>query len=159
MIECYSYRQSCEMGLLPPRMPDRADAQVPHDPATGKLVYGRVGHFYFYEAGTRDDPAFGLVEIEISAQYLGHNRVLLEAYAIGDGYQSCSGNGRNAPLTVELHGPADVVASARWVYDDILCGHADPLTLSVELTLTEAEFDTVERAVLPAAAGSAQLCG
>ena len=30
MIECYSCRQSCEMGLVPPRTPGRADAQVPY---------------------------------------------------------------------------------------------------------------------------------
>ncbi|HXI04827.1 MAG TPA: hypothetical protein VNJ49_00605 [Bradyrhizobium sp.] len=159
MIKCYSYRQSCELGLVPPRTPERADAQVPHDPATRKVRYGRIGHFYFYEEGTDDDPAFGLIQIEISAQYLGGDRVLLEAYSIGDGYQSCRGSGRHAPLTIELHNPDGVVASAQWAYSDILCGHADALTLSVELSLLEAKFDSIERAVLPPITGCAELCG
>lgn len=142
MVNCYSYRQSCEMGLVPPRMPDRADAQVPHNRATGKVIYGRISHLYFYEEGTDDDPAFGMIEVELSAQYLGRNRVLLEAYGIGDGYQSRRGSGCHAPLTIELHGPNGVVTSVQWAYGEILCGHADPLTLSVELSLLEAKFDS-----------------
>ena len=158
MIRCYSYRQSCELGLVPPRMPDRADAQVPHEPATGRLVYGRVGHFYFYDVGGRGVPAFGFIDIEIAAQYVGQGRVLLEAYAIGDGYQSCCGNGEDAPLSVELYGADGLLASAQWDYGAILCGHADPVALRVELNLSEAEFDRLERAVLPAIAGSARPC-
>lgn len=156
MINCYSYRQGCELGPLPPRMPDRADAQVPHNPAIGKLLYGRIGHFYFYEAGSENDPAFGMIEIEVSIQFTGRNSALLEAYSIGDGYQSCSGSGQLAPLTIELHGQAGVITSAQWVYGEVLSGHANPLTLSVELALSEAEFDAIERVVLPAVKGTAR---
>lgn len=150
-MDFYSYRQGCILGPLPPRMPDRADAQVPHNPAVGKLLYGRIGHFYFYEAATENCPAFGMIEIEISVQFVGRNRVLIEAYSVGDGYQSCSGSGRDAPLTIELHGRTGIIASAEWNYGDILSGHADPLTLSVETSLSQAEFDAIERVVLTAA--------
>ena len=158
MIECYSCRQSCEMGLVPPRTPGRADAQVPHNPASGKIFYGRISHFYFYERGAADDPAFGLIDIEIAAQYAARNCVLLEAYCIGDGYQNCRGSGKHAPLTIELHARNGIRASTQWKYDDILCGHADPLSLSVELNMSQSDFDSIERAVLPPVTGKAQVC-
>lgn len=158
MIECYSHRQSCELGPIPPRMPDRADAQVPHDRTAQGALYGRIGHFYFYEQGGTNDPAFGLIDIEVSVRLLGPGRALLEAYAIGDGFQSCGSNGRDAPLMIELHGPDCMLASAQWVYGDILCGHADPLTLSKEIDLSEADFARLQRVVLAPVNGKATAC-
>ena len=84
--------------------------------------------------------------------------MLLEVYAIGDGYQSCRCSGWQAPLTIELHAATGAVASAEWRYGDILCGHADPLTFSVELEMSESVFNSIERAVLPPVTGSAQSC-
>src|ERR1700756_1327295 len=91
MGSCYSYRQFCSLGPLPPRTPARPDPQVPKDRKLGPCSHGKIGAFYFYAEGSQDDPAFGFCEIELSLQRLAENKVRLELYCIADGYQSAWG--------------------------------------------------------------------
>lgn len=159
MVDCYSYRQRCELGPVPPRTPGRADAQLPRDDAVGLVRYGRIGHFYFYHVGSNDDPAFGFVDVELSAQQVAPGKVRVEAYCIGDGYQSARGSGLDHPLVIELRAGERALASVEWRYPEVLCGHADPLDFSVDINLSEADFAALDSAVMPAVSASATPCG
>ena len=98
-LACHLYPQFASLGPVPPRMPGRADAQVPHDLADGPARYARIAHLYFYADATPADPAFGFVDIEISLQQLGDGRYDVELYCTGDGYQSGTGVAGDTPLT------------------------------------------------------------
>ena len=100
--QCYSYRQFCSLGPLPPRTPARPDPQVPKDRKLGPCSHGKIGAFYFYAEGSQDDPAFGFCEIELSLQRLAENKVRLELYCIADGYQSARGVGARHPLKIAV---------------------------------------------------------
>jgi hypothetical protein len=63
--------------LLPPIPTDsraalahahRPDPQVPKDYELGPCSHGKIGAFYFYADGSKDDPAFGFCEIGVSVQ-------------------------------------------------------------------------------------------
>ena len=60
-IQVVSEFQTCGLGVLPPRMPDRADPQVPDDAALGDVRYGRIGHVYFYDENS--DASVGMIEV------------------------------------------------------------------------------------------------
>src|SRR6202048_542552 len=89
--ECYSYRQFCSLGPLPPRTPARPDPQVPRDRKLGSCVHGKIGAFYFYEKGSNDDPAFGFIDGELSVQDISTGKVRVELYCVADGYQTSRG--------------------------------------------------------------------
>lgn len=159
MVDCYSYRQRCDLGPVPPRTPGRADAQVPRDATVGPVRYGKISHIYFYEVGSTDDPVFGFVDIELSVQRVSPGKVRVEAYCIGDGYQGSHGSGLDWPLVIELRAGDHPVASVEWRYPEILCGHADPLDFSVEINLAEADFAALDGVAMPAVSASATPCG
>jgi hypothetical protein len=58
MGSCYFYRQFCSLGPLPPRAPAQQDPQVPKDYELGPCSHGKIGAFYFYADGSKDDPPF-----------------------------------------------------------------------------------------------------
>ena len=156
-IQVVSEYQSCSLGSLPPRMPDRADPQVPCDTSLGDVRYGRIGHIYFYDENS--DASAGMVEIEVSVQRLANGLCRVEAFAVGDGFQSCSSNGRDAPLTLQLcRKDGAIVVESSWVYSKILCGHADALTYREEILLSKEEFESIELAVFPPTKGALSLC-
>ena len=102
MARCYSYRQFCSLGRLPPRTPARPDPQVPKDVKLGPCAHGKIGAFYFYAEGSQDDPAFGFCEIELSIQRVAENTIRLELYCIADGFQSARGVGAMHPLKIAV---------------------------------------------------------
>jgi len=60
----------------------QADPQVPRDRDWDRGAYGAIGAFYFYAEGSRDDPAFGLCDIEVSVQSVADGKVRLELIAL-----------------------------------------------------------------------------
>src|SRR5262245_62176115 len=70
MGSCCSYRQFCSLGPLPPRTPARPDPQVAKDYELGPCSHGKPARSNFYADGSRDDPAFGFCEIEVSVQHM-----------------------------------------------------------------------------------------
>lgn len=156
-VQVVSGYQSCSLGLLPPRMPDRADPQVPDDASLGDVRYGRIGHIYFYDENS--DASVGVVDIEVSVQRLADGLCRIEAFGVGDGFQSCSANGRDAPLTLHLcRKDGVVVAESSWAYSKILCGHAEALTHREDISLSREEFDSIELVVFPPTKGSVSIC-
>ena len=156
-IQVVSGYQSCSLGMLAPRMPDRADPQVPHDASLGKVHYGRIGGVYFYDQNF--DAAVGMVEIELSIQCLSEGHCRVEAFGIGDGFQSCSANGQDAPLIIQLcRRDGTVVAESKWSYSRILCGHVEALTHKEDILLASEEFESIELGVIPSTKGTVCTC-
>lgn len=155
---CYSYRQFCSLGPLPPHTPARPDAQVPQDPRLGPCRHGKIGAFYFYLVGSKDEPAFGFVDIEISVQRLSSGKVRLELYGIADGYQSARGLGRRYPLKLALASGTEVLACAEWPFPDVICGHADPMTFATDIDLDTGAFQRLDRIDLLAVEGFSSPC-
>lgn len=156
-IQVTSGYQSCSLGMPPPRMPDRADPQVPNDASLGDVRYGRIGSVYFYDQNS--DAAVGMIEIELSIQRLHHGLCRVEAFGIGDGFQSCSANGQEAPLIIQLcRRDGTVVSESRWSYSRILCGHVEALTHKEDILLATEEFESIELAVIPSTKGTACTC-
>lgn len=145
---CYSYRQICSLGPVPPRTPDRPDAQVPKDIAMGPCRHGKIGAFYFYEAGSRDDAAFGFFDIEVSVQMVPTGKARLEIYCIADGYQSARGIGVGHPIEVALLAGDRAVATAAWTFPDVICGNADPMSFAIDIDVSEDDFQQLDRAML-----------
>jgi hypothetical protein len=155
---CYSYRQFCALGLLPPHTPARPDAQVPKDSALGPCRHGKIGAFYFYRNGSKDEPAFGFFDIELSVQRLSSGRVRVELYGTADGYQSARGIGASHPLRIALMHDEKMVASVAWAFPDVICGHADPMSFATDIDLEAAGFAAVNRIDLLAVEGLSSPC-
>ena len=155
---CYSYRQFCSLGLLPPRTPARPDPQVPRDRALGACTHGAIGAFYFYAGGSRDDPAFGFCDIEVSVQRVAPGKVRLELYCIADGYQSARGIGRRHPLKVAILAKDRVLATANWHFPDVICGHADPMHFVTDLAIGDDLFAKADRIELAGTSGESEPC-
>ena len=158
MGECYSYRQFCSLGLVPPRTPARPDARVPKDRSRGPCWHGKIGSFYFYENGSQDDPAFGFFDIELSVQSLASGKVRVEFYGIADGYQSSRGVGAGHPLKIALMNDDRMLACAEWRFPDVMCGHADPLNFAADIDLDAGAFATLNRIDLLAVGGFSTPC-
>jgi len=155
---CYSYRQFCSLGPVPPRTPARADARVPKDRTRGPCRHGKIGSFYFFANGSQDDPAFGFFDIELSVQRLASGTVRVELYAIADGYQSSRGIGTGHPIKIALMSDNKIVASTEWVFPDVICGHADPMNFASDLELEASAFQSLDRIDLLAVEGFASPC-
>jgi hypothetical protein len=145
MTRCYAHRQSCSLGPLPPRTPARPDPQVPREANLGPARWGKIGAFYFYVQGSKDDPAFGLFDIEVSLQRLSGGKARLDIYAIADGYQQGGASGSQHPVTISLTQGDSMVSRFDWAFPEILDGHADPLTHSRDFDLGAAEWERVDR--------------
>lgn len=156
-IQVVSEFQTCGLGMLPPRMPDRADPQVPDDAALGDVRYGRIGHVYFHDENS--DALVGMIEVEVSVQRLDANTCRVEAFGVGDGFQSCSATGQDAPLTIQLcRKDGTVVAESTWAYSKILCNFVEVLTHKEDLAISKADFESLAIAVLPAVKGAVFAC-
>jgi hypothetical protein len=155
---CYSYRQFCSLGPMPPRTPARPDPQVPQDSKLGPCSHGKIGAFYFYAEGSEDDPAFGFCEIELSVQRVAENTVRLELYCIADGYQSARGIGARYPLKIAMLAKNRVVSATAWHFPDVICGHADPLHFAADIAVADEVFAEIDEVELAAVSGEAELC-
>jgi hypothetical protein len=155
---CYSYRQFCSLGPLPPRTPARPDPQVPKDYKLGPSLHGKIGAFYFYADGSRDDPAFGFCEIELSVQRVAKDRGRLELYCIADGYQSVRGVGARHPLKIAVLAGEKVVGTANWHFPDVICGHADPMHFAADLEMNDELFAAIDRVELARTSGESEPC-
>jgi len=105
--ECYSYRQFCSLGPLPPRTPARPDPQVPRDRKLGPCLHGKIGSFYFYEKGSDNDAALGFFDVELSVQSIATGRVRVELYCVADGYQTSRGIGAGHPIRLAIMAGGD----------------------------------------------------
>lgn len=158
MADCRSLPQMSLLGPVPPRTPGRSDAQVPSDAARGECKYGRIPFVYFYQDGATDDPAFGLLDIEVAVQRRGPGSLICEVYAIGDGYQSGHGASEPEPLVFEFRGRGRTIARAEWRYPTVLSGHMDALTFSSPLALNDEEFGLLDSVLLPPARAEVTVC-
>jgi hypothetical protein len=156
---CYSYRQYCSLGPIPPRTVGRPDAQVPRDASLGPCRHGKIGSFYFYAAHSKDDPAFGFFDIELSVQQIAPGRARVELYCIADGYQSSRGVGGSHPLRIALGNGGNVLATVEWAYPDVLGGHADPMNFSADIDFDSTSFARLDRIDLEDVQGLAAPCG
>ena len=95
--------------------------------------------------GSRDDPAFGFCDIEVSVQAVADGKVRLELYCIADGYQSARGVGARCPLKIAVMVRDQVLAVAEWHFADVICGHADPMNFSADLDIGETSFSQIDR--------------
>jgi hypothetical protein len=155
---CYSYRQFCSLGPLPPRTPARPDPQVPKDHELGPCAHGKIGAFYFYADGSRDDPAFGFCEIELSVQRVAEHTVRLELYCIADGYQSARGVGARHPLKIAVIAKDRTLAVAEWHFSDVICGYADPMHFAADLAIDDRIFAAIDRIEVMKTQGESQPC-
>lgn len=151
MNACTSLPQLCLLGPPPPRMPGRADPQVPANFPDAPVKYGRIPHLYFYVDGQGNDAAYGLLDIELALHALPHG-LAFELYCIGDGYQSGTGIA-SAPLVIEIRSAAHVMNRVSWRYPDILGGNSDPMHFSATLALPSADFSLVDHILIPPAKG------
>jgi hypothetical protein len=158
MVECRSLPQMCLLGPIPPRTPGRSDARVPSDASRGESKYGRIPFVYFYQKDSKADPAFGLLDIEISIQRRGPKLFQFEIYCIGDGYQSGHGSSKPQPLEIEFRVGVRAVAKAEWSYPAVLDGHMDPLGFSAGIELSDADFQDIDSALLPSVRGEVTIC-
>jgi hypothetical protein len=131
---------------------------VPRDRAQGPCAHGAIGAFYFYAEGSRDDPAFGFCDIEISVQAVAAGKVRLELYCIADGYQSARGVGIRHPLKIALMAKDQVLAVAAWHFADVICGHADPMNFATDLDIVDGWFTRIDRIELQATTGESRAC-
>jgi hypothetical protein len=155
---CYSYRQFCSLGPLPPRTPARPDPQVPHDRKLGACSHGKIGAFYFYLDGTSDDAAFGFCDIEVSVQLVTRGKVRFELYCIADGYQSARGVGATHPVKIAAMANGRAVAFADWHFADVICGHADPMSFVTDLDIADDIFDMIDGIELQKTSGESRPC-
>jgi hypothetical protein len=159
LSRCHSLAQLASFGLPPPRTPGRPDPQVPEELAAGPAIYARLPHVYFYDANRADDPAFGFIEIEIALQRRGEGRYRLDLYCVGDGHQSGAGLPNGEGLKIDLLAGETVVASAAWAFREVSSGRCDPVTFSASLTMTDADYATIDRVRLPSAAAVCRIDG
>jgi len=132
---------------------------VPRDRTLGACRHGIIGAFYFYAAGSHDDPAFGFCDIEISVQQVSVGKVRLELYCVADGYQSARGVGARHPLKIAVMTNDRVLAVAGWHFSDVICGHADPMSFATDLDIADELFAALDRIELQATAGESRPCG
>jgi hypothetical protein len=158
MVECRSLPQMCLLGPVPPRTPGRSDAQVPSETSRGASRYGRIPFVYFYHEGVHEDPAFGLLDIEIAVQRRGPRSFQFEIYCIGDGYQSGQGSSDPQPLLVEFRAGTRAVARAEWPYPTILNGHMDALSFSAAIELSESDFQEIDSVMIPSVRAEVTIC-
>lgn len=158
MNRCRSEPQLSLLGRIPPRTPGRSDAQVPQEGSLGEARYARFPHLYFYAEPGGADPVYGLLDIEISIQRRRDGVVWLEAYCVGDGYQSGHGSGQKHPLIVEIATGDLTLARIDWHYPSVLCGHFDPMTFETKTDLSLEDFERVDRIFLPSVAAIAESC-
>ena len=158
MGECYSYRQFCSLGPLPPRTPARPDPQVPRDRKLGSCVHGKIGAFYFYEKGSNDDPAFGFIDVELSVQDISTGKVRVELYCVADGYQTSRGVGANHPIRLAIMAGTKTVGLADWHFADVICGHADPMNFFTDIDIGDTSFSLIDRIDLLAVNGLSAPC-
>jgi hypothetical protein len=144
--------------LLPPRTPARPDPQVPRDRKLGVCAHGAIGAFYFYADGSRDDPAFGFCDIEVSVQRVAEGKVRLELYCIADGYQTARGVGSAHPLKIAVIAKETVLAVAEWHFPDVICGHADPMNFATDVDISDELFAQIDRIELQATTGESRPC-
>ena len=159
MGNCYSYRQFCSLGPLPPRTPARPDPQVPRDHKLGPCVHGKIGSFYFYEKGSDDDAAFGFFDVELSVQSISTGKVRIELYCVADGYQTSRGLGASHPVQLAIMAGGEVVGSTEWRFPDVICGHADPMNFSTDIDIGDTSFSLIDRVDLLAVEGQSAACG
>ena len=159
MGACYSYRQFCSLGPLPPRTPARPDPQVPRDHKLGPSVHGMIGAFYFYAQDSRDDAAFGFFDIELSVQSITPTTTRVEVYCVADGYQTSRGVGAKHPLRVSVMAGAKTVGTVEWHFSDVICGHADPMNFSTDLELAGVSFAQIDSIALEKTEGLSAPCG
>jgi hypothetical protein len=152
---CYSHRQFCSLGPLPPRTPARPDPQVPRDSKLGPCLHGKIGAFYFYQEGSRDDPAFGFFDIELSLQSIGNDTLRIEIYCVADGYQTARGVGRDHPIRISVISGGETVARAAWHFPDVIAGHADPMNFSTDVRLDGKRFAAIDSIALDKVEGLA----
>jgi hypothetical protein len=152
---CYSHRQFCSLGPLPPRTPARPDPQVPRDSKLGPCQHGKIGAFYFYQEGSRDDPAFGFFDIELSLQSIGNDTLRIEIYCVADGYQTARGVGRDHPIRISVISGGETVARAAWHFPDVIAGHADPMNFSADVHLDGKRFAAIDSIALDKVEGLA----
>ena len=145
MGECYSHRQFCSLGPLPPRTPARPDPQVPRDHKLGPCVHGKIGSFYFYEKGSDNDAAFGFFDVELSVQSISTGKIRVELYCVADGYQTSRGAGARHPIRLAIMAGDRTVGSAEWHFADVICGHADPMNFSTDIDIGDASFPLIDR--------------
>ena len=158
MSNCYSYRQFCSLGPLPPRTPARPDPQVPKDRQRGACLHGKIGAFYFYADGSDNDPAFGFCDIELSVQRVAEGILRLELYCIADGYQSGRGVGSRYPLRIAVGAGEKTLAIAEWRFADVICGHADPMHFATDLAIEDRMFLAIDRITLEKTRGETRPC-
>jgi hypothetical protein len=156
--ECYSYRQFCSLGPLPPRTPARPDPQVPRDRKLGPCAHGKIGSFYFYAKGSKDDAAFGFFDVELSVQSILPGKIRVELYCVADGYQTARGVGAGHPVKLAIMAGDKTVASAEWRFADVICGHADPMNFSTDVDLVGTPFSLIDRIDLLAVDGLSAPC-
>lgn len=156
-IRCSLEPKLSLFGRIPPRTPGRSDAEVPRDAELGPARYARISHVYFY-SDEDADATYGLLDIEISLQKRSDGTVWLEAYCVGDGYQSGRGSGSEHPLRFELRNGDKCLAQAEWRYPSVLCGHFDPMMFATQVPLSNAEFDAIDRVYLPETSAEAESC-
>jgi hypothetical protein len=155
---CYSYRQSCSLGPLPPRTPGRPDPQVPRDAKFGSCRHGKIGAFYFYAAGSRDDPAFGFFDIELSVQLINADTLRVELYCVADGYQTARGIGSDHPIRIAVLAGNEVVTTVEWRFSDVICGHADPMNFSTDISVPGVAFAGIDGIALDKVEGRSAPC-
>ena len=159
MGECYSYRQFCSLGPVPPRTVGRPDPQVPKDRSLGPCRHGKIGAFYFYHKGSNDDAAFGFFDIELSVQAITPNKARVELYCIADGYQSSRGIGLGHPLRIALMAEDETLGAAEWTFNNVICGHADPMNFATDIDFDQANLQRLDRIVLLDVQGLSAPCG
>lgn len=159
MGKCYSYRQYCSLGRLPPRTPARPDPQVPRDRKLGPCVHGKIGSFYFYEEESKDDAAFGFFDIELSVQNIASGKVRVELYCVADGYQTSRGIGAGRPIKLAIIADGKTVGSTEWRFADVICGHADPMNFSTDIDIGDTSFSLIDRIDLLGVDGRSAPCG
>jgi hypothetical protein len=130
---------------------------VPRNRALGACTHGAIGAFYFYAEGSRDDPAFGFCDIEVSVQRVATG-TRLELYCIADGYQSARGVGAKYPLKIAVIAKDRLLAVADWHFSDVICGAADPMSFATDLDIADELFARIDRIELQATRGESQPC-
>jgi hypothetical protein len=158
MSACCSEPKLSLLGRIPPRTPGRSDAQVPREAELGPARYARIAHLYFYEAADASDPAYGLLDLEISLQCRHNGEIWLEAFCVGDGYQSGRGSGSKHPLVFEVRSGERTLAKTEWKYPQVLCGHFDPMTFATKTGLSPSDFEVADQIFLPSVKAVAESC-
>lgn len=150
--------QVFSLGLVPPRTPERADAQVPVDGSLGPARHGRCSHVYFRSRQEPADVAYGFLDIEVSLQARRDGSFWFELYCVGDGFQSATGSGREHPLRFEIQAGERKLAAVEWQYPQIACGQLDPLVFSASVALTPQTYELADRVFIPSVEAIAQSC-